>query len=73
MKTQKPTWWPENPYPEKMYPMTLDEAAALMPSDPVIRTKMAGALGRHFWDVASEDIYNRLLATWTAHTEAKKE
>ena len=55
----KPEWWPENPYPESVFPMTTDEYCEAVP-DGDLRTAISGCLGRVFWDVASEDIFIRM-------------
>jgi len=56
----KPAWWPDNPYPESMFPMTDDEYVKAIP-DPKMRTAISGCLGRLFWDIASESIYNAMI------------
>ena len=55
----KPDWWPKNPYPESVFPMTLDEYCEAVP-DGDLRTAISGCLGRTFWSVASEDIFIRM-------------
>lgn len=55
----KPEWWPKNPYPESVFPMTVDEYCEAVP-DGDQRTAISGCLGRMFWDIASEDIYIRM-------------
>ena len=55
----KPEWWPENPYPESVFPMTTDEYCEAVPGGD-LRTAISGCLGRVFWDVASEDIFIRM-------------
>jgi len=62
MSKVKPAWWPENPYPESIFPMTGDEYVQAIP-DPQLRTAISGSLGRLFWNVASE-------AIWAAYLEA---
>lgn len=52
----KPNWWPENPYPEKIFTMPRKRYAEIVP-DPVIRTGLSGMLGREFWDIASNTIW----------------
>jgi hypothetical protein len=59
---QKPSWWPENPYPESVFPMSEDEYPKIVP-DPGIRTALSGMLGRRFWEMASD-------AIWMAMVEA---
>ena len=56
----KPEWWPENPYPADVFPMTLDEYVAAIP-DENQRAAISGCLGRLFWDIASESIYKRWI------------
>lgn len=56
----KPDWWPECPYPEDIFPMSVDEYPKIVP-DPHTRTALSGALGRQFWELASEAIYERWI------------
>ena len=65
MSTAKPDWWPENPYPADVFPMTTDDYVAMIP-DENQRAAIAGCLGRVFWDIASESI-------WRAMQEAERE
>ena len=58
MSDLKPSWWPENPYPEDVFPGSVDDYVAAVP-DPKLRTHLSGALGRDFWNVASEMIWGR--------------
>jgi hypothetical protein len=58
--TPKPAWWPECPYPEDIFPMSREEAVKLLPEDPNIRAALSGALGRIFWNIASDTIFDRL-------------
>ena len=53
----KPTWWPRNPYPEDIFPMQRKDYAEVVP-DPLTRTRISGMLGREFWEIASEGIWN---------------
>ena len=55
-----PAWWPTMPYPEEIFPMTLDEYKRAFP-DANFRTAISGALMRMGWEVASEMIYNSAL------------
>jgi hypothetical protein len=55
----KPSWWPQNPYPETIFPMKAEEYPAVVP-DPHQRTALSGMLGREFWDIASESILAEL-------------
>ncbi len=58
-KAEKPDWWPETPYPEQIFPMTTKDYVKFVP-DPQQRTALSGCLGRLFWDIASETIWDRL-------------
>lgn len=58
MAKSKPSWWPQNPYPEDIFPMTVKNYVQLVP-DPHTRTALGGCLGRLFWDIASEMIWDR--------------
>lgn len=59
MNKQKPDWWPRNPYPESIFPMLRSEYAEIVP-DPHTRTALSGMLGREFWEIASEAIWNAM-------------
>ena len=59
MLKNKPDWWPKNPYPEDIFPMERSEYVKIVPDDK-IRTALSGCLGRTFWDIASETIWDRL-------------
>ena len=61
---RKPDWWPVNPYPSDIFIGRRDELAALIP-DPDQRTKIAGIMGRMFWDIASEMIWNAMVESQT--------
>lgn len=52
----KPEWWPQNPYPESIFPMHQEKYPKIVP-DPDVRTALSGMLGRLFWEVASDDIW----------------
>lgn len=43
--------WPENPYPESIFPMTDDEYVRAVP-DEKMRTAISGFLMRKGWEVA---------------------
>lgn len=58
-KIEKPTWWPDNPYPETIFPMKRERYPEIVP-DPELRTALSGCLGHLFWDIASESIWHRL-------------
>ena len=51
----KPEWWPENPYPESIFPMPRKDYAVIVP-DPHTRSALSGMLGREFWEIASNTI-----------------
>jgi len=55
-KPHKPDWWPENPYPEDIFPMDRSRYPEIV-IDPEIRTALSGMLGRIFWEIASESIW----------------
>ena len=57
--TQKPTWWPENPYPASVFPMPREKYAEIVPDDDV-RTGLSGMLGREFWDIAADAIWEAM-------------
>lgn len=59
VRGEKPDWWPENPYPEIVFPMTFDEYVKALP-DPVLRSAVSGHLGRWAWGVAENMIWDRL-------------
>jgi hypothetical protein len=59
---KKPDWWPVNPYPADIFIGRRDELATLIP-DPNLRTKVAGIMGRMFWDIASDTIWDRMVAS----------
>ena len=54
----KPDWWPECPYPESVFPMKRERYPEIVP-DPALRTALSGCLGREFWNIASEMIWER--------------
>ena len=55
----KPNWWPENPYPEDIFPMGIKEYVKVVPDDN-LRSSISGCLGRFFWNIASEMIWERI-------------
>jgi hypothetical protein len=61
----KPSWWPSNPYPEDIFPMQRSEYVLIVP-DPNTRGALSGCLGRLFWEMASDMI-------WEAICEHEKE
>ena len=56
----KPDWWPKNPYPSDIFVMSRDQYQEIVP-DPDVRTALSGMLGREFWDIASNEIWERLI------------
>lgn len=54
----KPDWWPKNPYPESIFPMTTDEYVKSVP-DEHLRSAISGCLARWAWGVASDMIWDR--------------
>jgi len=58
----KPNWWPVCPYPESVFTMKRERYPEIVP-DPDVRTGLSGMLGREFWNIASE-------AIWEAFSEA---
>lgn len=52
----KPDWWPENPYPEHIFPMTIEEYIKAIPDDK-LRGAISGCLARWAWGVASDMIF----------------
>lgn len=60
MSIGKPDWWPKNPYPISVFPISEDRYPEIVP-DPGLRTALSGMLGRRFWDVASEAIWVAML------------
>lgn len=47
----EPEWWPENPYPESIFPMTPEQYSKAIP-DEKLRTAISGHLARFGWNVA---------------------
>ena len=56
---QKPDWWPKTPYPASIFPMARERYPEIVP-DPQLRTALSGMLGREFWDIASEMIWEAM-------------
>ena len=56
----KPDWWPKKPYPIDIFVMPQDQYQKIVP-DSDVRTALAGMLGREFWDIASDEIWERLI------------
>ena len=61
----RPMWWPKNPYPESVFPMTDEEYIKAIP-DPVLRTAISGYSGRWVFEMASRMFYK----AWREHEEA---
>jgi len=57
---KKPAFWPKNPYPADLFVLPRESYAAIVP-DEVLRTGLSGMLGREFWEIASNTIWERLL------------
>jgi len=55
----KPDWWPKNPYPEDIFPMKREDYSKIIP-DKYKLAALSGMLGRLFWDIASDMIWDRL-------------
>jgi len=55
--SDKPKWWPDNPYPKSVFPMERDMYSEIVPNEKT-RTALSGMLGREFWDIASETIWD---------------
>ena len=59
--SEKPSWWPQNPYPEDIFTMTREQYIEAVP-DPGLRTAITGCLARWAWGVASDMIWDALRA-----------
>lgn len=59
MSKTKPVWWPKNPYPKSIFPMTSKEYVAAIP-DEDLRTAISGLLSRRAWGMASGQIQGAL-------------
>ena len=58
---EKPIWWPDNPYPESIFPMLREEYSEVV-TDPKTRTALSEMLGREFWDIADKSIWDAMQA-----------
>ncbi len=58
---EKPKWWPDNPYPKSVFPMERDKYSEVVP-DEKTRTALSGMLGREFWEIASDTIWEAVEA-----------
>ncbi len=56
-----PEWWPECPYPKEVFAMELEGYIKAVP-DEKLRTAISGFLGRTFWDIASKQILDAMIA-----------
>lgn len=61
MSKPKPSYWPENPYPEKIFTMARDKYSKIVPDKPT-RTALSEMLGREFWEIASDTIWEAVEA-----------
>jgi hypothetical protein len=59
---RRPDWWPKNPYPDDIFIGRRDELVALIP-DPVVRSKVGGIMGRLFWQIASDMIWDAMMSS----------
>jgi hypothetical protein len=59
--SNKPNWWPQNPYPEAIFTKTKKDYSELVP-EPDTRTALSGMLGREFWNIAEASIWNAIQA-----------
>ena len=57
----KPDWWPKNPYPKSIFPMQRGQYAEIVPN-PQLRTALSGMLGREFWNIASDTIWEAMVS-----------
>jgi hypothetical protein len=57
---KKPEWWPENPYPSDIFTATLEDYKKVVPNENT-RTAINGYLGRRFWDLASDAIWEAFI------------
>ena len=68
LSAEKPDWWPKNPYPKNIFTMTIEEYVLAVP-DKTLRTAISGCLGRYFWEMVSEDIWEK----WQNYLKEKGE
>lgn len=59
MNDPKPEWWPDNPYPPSIFPMTTDEYVAAIP-DTALRTAISGCMARFGWERAEDAIWKAM-------------
>ena len=67
----KPSFWPENPYPESVWPMTMDDVAYEI-RDPDMLTAISGSMGRHFYNLALEDVWELVAPELAENEDLKK-
>ena len=61
----RPDWWPPNPYPEWLFPMTTAEYAKSIPNHKK-RTAISGCIARFAWEIASQMIFERMTEAQNA-------
>ena len=69
MTKPKPPWWPTNPYPEDIFPMTQKGFENAVPGVHT-RQAIAGYLGRLFWGMASDACWKRAREYMKEKTDA---
>jgi len=67
----KPSFWPENPYPESVWPMTMDDVSYEI-RDPDMLTAISGSMGRHFYNLALEDVWELVAPELAENEDLKK-
>lgn len=70
--SEMPEWWPENPYPEDIFTMKRERYPEIVP-DPHTRSALSGCLGREFWDIASQAIWDQVKEQLTEKDTRIKE
>ena len=65
----EPYWFPRNPYPEDIFPMSIDKYPQVVPDDSQ-RTALSGCLGRWFWEMITEDILECMYRAYREDPEA---
>jgi hypothetical protein len=60
--TEKPDWWPKNPYPASIFRTDLEHATDAIKGKitGMEMTAFSGAWGRHVWDLAADAIWERM-------------
>ncbi len=64
--SDKPKWWPDNPYPKSVFPLDRDKYSEIVPDEPT-RTALSGMLGREFWNITSNGIWEAVKAELALH------